>query len=284
METQSINPEQNKTNDNNNNGWEQYEKDHKRGRVFGGILIIIVGVLFLMRASGIEFPRWLFSWKTLLIGIGLVIGFKHNFKRSSWIFPVIIGTVFLLIDFVPELPIRHYAWPILIIIGGIFFIFRSNTWDREKNWRRYNKSYRYQTGGMNTEQFQQATEVKHSNIFDYTTTSQDSIYSSAIFAGIKKNIISKDFKGGKISNVFGGTEINLSQADMKDRAILTINQALGGTTLIIPANWEVQTDVDSIMGSVEDKRPLYNQNLIENRKVLIIRGTTFMGGIEIKGY
>jgi predicted membrane protein len=284
METQPINPEQNKTNDNNNNGWEQYEKDQKRGRVFGGLLIIIIGILALLRAIGVEFPHWLFSWKTLLIGIGLVTGLKHNFRRSGWIFPVIIGTVFLLIDWVPELPIKHYAWPILIIIGGIFFIFRSNTWDREKHWRRYNKRYRYQSGGMNFNQSQYGTETKNSNIFDETTSNQDSIYSSAFMAGIKKNIISKDFKGGKISNILGGTEINLSQADIQDRAILTINQALGGTTLIIPVNWDVQTDVDSIMGSIEDTRPVYNQNIADVKKVLIIRGTTFMGGIEIKGY
>ncbi len=281
METQNSKPE---SNNNTNNGWEQYEKDHKRGRVFGGILIIIIGILFLLRATGADFPRWLFSWKTLLIGIGIVIGLKHNFRRSSWIFPVIIGTVFLIIDWVPELPIRHYVWPILIIIGGVFFIFRSSTWDREKHWKKHNRRYNFQTGGMNAGQYQQSSETKNSNIFDNTTTSQDSIYSSAFMAGIKKNIISKDFKGGKISNILGGTEINLSQADMQDRAILTINQALGGTTLIIPANWEVQTDVDSIMGSVEDTRPIYNQNFVDNKKVLIIRGTTFMGGIEIKGY
>jgi predicted membrane protein len=285
METQPINPEPENTNSKNtNNSWEQYEKDHKRGRVFGGILIIIIGIIFLLRASGVDFPRWVFSWKVLLIGIGFVIGLKHNFRRSGWIFPVIIGTVFLLIDWVPELPIKHYAWPILIIIGGIFFIFRSNNWDREKHWRRYNKRYRYQSGGMNFNPPEFGTETKNSNIFDDTTSNQDSIHSSAFMAGIKKNIISKDFKGGKISNILGGTEINLSQADIQDRAILTINQALGGTTLIIPVNWEVQTDVDSIMGSIEDTRPVFKQNAGDTKKVLIIRGTTFMGGIEIKGY
>jgi predicted membrane protein len=274
METQPLNTDQ--KNESNNNGWKKYEEAHKRGKVFGGVLVVIIGSLFLARALGADFPRWLFSWKTLLIGIGLAIGFKHNFRTIGWIFPVIIGTVFLFIDWVPELNIRHYVWPIVIILGGLFMIFKPSNWNRQKHWNRYQRRY----GKAGSYNYNASFSSDNTSF----TSSEDTIESSTFMAGIKKNIITKNFKGGNISNAFGGTEINLSQADIQDKAVLKISQIFGGTTLIIPANWEIHSELESIFGSIEDQRPIYNNSMVEPRKVLVLKGSTFMGGIEIKSY
>jgi predicted membrane protein len=102
---------------------------------------------------------------------------------------------------------------------------------------------------------------------------------------VKKNILSKNFKGGEITNVFGGSEVNLSQADIEKTATLELVNVFGGTRLIIPANWEVHSELVSVFGNIEDKRNIQpNLKLRKCTKVLVLKGNTFMGGIEIKSY
>ena len=67
----------------------QSERSHKRGKVFGGILVVIAGSLFLGRELGAEIPHWMFTWKAFLIALGLLIGVKHNFRNAGWFFSAI---------------------------------------------------------------------------------------------------------------------------------------------------------------------------------------------------
>ena len=100
---------------------------------------------------------------------------------------------------------------------------------------------------------------------------------------IKKNIISKNFKGGEIVSILGGTELDLSQADMKEEAILEITTILGGTKLIIPSNWDIKSEAVTIFGGIDDKRKMHTiTEAVE--KTLILKGTVLFGGIEIKSY
>jgi predicted membrane protein len=115
------------------------------------------------------------------------------------------------------------------------------------------------------------------------TMSEELIESVSVFGGTKRSIISKNFKGGEITSILGGSEINLSQADIQGKAFLEINQLFGGTKLIIPSNWQVQAESTAILGSVEDTRIGNNSNVDPN-KTLVIEGTSVFGGISIKSY
>ena len=115
-------------------------------------------------------------------------------------------------------------------------------------------------------------------------TNEDVIESVTFMGSVKKNIISKNFKGVDITNVLGGAEINLSQADFEGTVALEVTNILGGTVLYIPANWEIHSELVSVMGGIEDKRPVQNNVANEKNKILILRGTVFMGGIEIKSF
>jgi predicted membrane protein len=109
---------------------------------------------------------------------------------------------------------------------------------------------------------------------------EDHLYSTAIFGGIKKTIISKDFKGGKINNIFGGTDLDFSHADLTGVAILDISQAFGETTITIPADWRVETDLSQLFATVDDYRPRVGKNK-NSDKVLMLKGLSFCGGVEI---
>jgi predicted membrane protein len=104
----------------------------------------------------------------------------------------------------------------------------------------------------------------------------------SIFGSVRKNILSKSFRGGEIVSIFGGSEVNLTQADIINVAELEIVQIFGGTKLIIPSNWNVRSEAVAILGGVEDKREL--RTGVTPDKTLIIKGTTIFGGIDIVSY
>jgi predicted membrane protein len=73
-------------------------------------------------------------------------------------------------------------------------------------------------------------------------------------AGLTKASFSKSFRGGDITNIFGGTELDFTQADINGRVVIDITQVFGGTKIIVPSNWQVVVDMSAIFAGVDDKR------------------------------
>ena len=84
-------------------------------------------------------------------------------------------------------------------------------------------------------------------------------------------------------NIFGGTELDLSRADINGEAIIEMTTIFGGTKLVVPSNWTVKSDAAVIFGGVEDKRAMPAVNEVTN-KTLTLKGTVIFGGIDIKSY
>jgi len=225
--------------------------ESRSGRIFGGSILVLIGALLLARQFGVDFPAWLFSWGTLLIAFGLFIGAKHSFRGIGWMIPMAIGGFILIGALVPELAFRDY-WPLFIIGLGLLMIFRPRHHRRPWGWK---------------------PEI----------SSDDTIDATSIFGSTIKNIISKDFKGGDITTVFGGTDLNLTQADINGTAVIDITQVFGGTKLIVPAHWNIKSDVVCIFGGIEDKRP-QSKEIPDSTKVIKLDGTCIFGGIEIKSF
>jgi len=163
-----------------------------------------------------------------------------------------------------------FSWPMILIVIGIFLILKpSNRFRRACRRGRFHPRHPQRQFG---------------NYTGTPSSGEDFLEAVAVFGSIKKNIISKDFKGGEVSAVFGGAEINFMQADIQGRVELEVNQVFGGTKLIVPAHWEIKSEIAAVLGSVEDKRPLRSASLTDEKKVLILRGTTVFGGIDINSY
>jgi hypothetical protein len=73
------------------------------------------------------------------------------------------------------------------------------------------------------------------------------------------------------------------QADIQGEIELDLTQIFGGCKLIVPSHWEIKSELVNIFGGVEDKRPTQNINT-DHSKVIILRGTSIFGGIEIRSY
>ncbi len=246
-------------------------KQNNPGKVIGGLILVTVGIVLLLQKTELIFlPKWLFSWPVLLIIIGLVIGVKKQFKTPAPFILILIGGGFLaerLVDF----DAGKFIWPMLIIIFGIFLIV-----GKKHNFKKRGRYNNNDNQDYNTE-----------NDWGIDTppvnANEDFIESTTAFGGIKKNILTKSFKSGEINTFFGGTELNFLQADFDKKAVLEVTQVFGGTKIIIPSNWEVVSEITAIFGGIEEKRtpqPVSN----EERKILILRGTSIFAGIEIRNY
>ncbi len=225
------------------------------GRPLGGLVLIVIGSLLLARQLGIYLPHWLFSWEMIPIGIGLFIGARQSFRFGGWIIPIFIGLAFLIEDEFLDFSMRQYFWPIAIICFGLFMILRPrrSRWEKEI------------VAGAGTE-----------------TNGGDTINSSIVFGGVKKNIITKNFRGGTIETLFGGTDLNMMQADFTGTIVIHFNVAFGGSKLVIPPQWNVKNEISAILGGIEDKRPLVQD--VDPNKILVLKGTVMFGGVEIKSY
>jgi predicted membrane protein len=109
---------------------------------------------------------------------------------------------------------------------------------------------------------------------------EDVFNSVAVFGEVKKTIISKDFKGGRITNILGKTQLDFSFADIKGMAVVDITQALGEVVIIVPADWRVETDQLLILATFEDKRPIKSEH-INAGKVLVTTGTSIFGNVKV---
>ncbi|HRH34904.1 MAG TPA: hypothetical protein PKY12_07580 [Catalimonadaceae bacterium] len=253
-------------------------KEHKRGKIAGGLFLILIGGLLLGREFGMEIPYWFISWKTFLIGMGIYLGIKNGYRSNFWIVPLLVGTSFLLVDFYPGMINRNLIWPVALIILGIFIMLKPYRNHRNgRHFRKYMKdSYRsgQRSGGSMEEANPPSGEPYDGGTLEF----------SAFMSGISKSILSKDFRRGEINAILGGAEVNFSLADFQQQAHLEVNAILGGVKLIIPANWEIRSEINCIMGGVEDNRGIRPSDLTGPTKILILEGNAIMGGIEIKSF
>lgn len=74
------------------------KKNHADKQMGLGILIVVIGSVFLLRNSGLAIPHWILSWHTIMLGAGLWIGYRKNFQGGGWLALTIIGAIFTLKD------------------------------------------------------------------------------------------------------------------------------------------------------------------------------------------
>ncbi len=234
-------------------------RNSEQGRKITGFFLLAFGGLLFIKSMGIGLPWWVFSWEMFLIGLGLYIGLKHNFKNPAAYILIFIGTIFLWDDMTIGTNIKPFVWPIALIASGLYFLLKPKR--NKLGWESDEKS----------------------DLLGNTFSKEDGIDSVVIFGGTKKTILSKAFKGGDIVNIFGGTELNFMQADIEGPIKIDAVNLMGGTKLIIPAHWDVQSEVVSIFGGIDDKR-LIKPEGISNEKIIHLEGVNIFGGIEIKSY
>lgn len=249
----------------------------KNGRVWSGVFLLGIGAVLLLKQLGVFFPYWLFTWPVFLIGLGLFLGLKHGFRGPAWFVLLAIGGVFLADIIDPDINLKKYALPAIFIGLGLLIIFRPKRFGEglewKKDWKHRRSEYEKSEDASIASETTSAGDFKNENFVDAV----------AIFGAVRKVIVSKDFKGGDLVAIFGGNEIDLSQADIQGPVVIEFVQIMGGSKLYVPAHWDVRSEMVAIFGGIEDKRKS-SAAITAPKKVLILKGTSIFGGIDIKTY
>jgi predicted membrane protein len=269
----------------------EYQNGPRRGKVLAGVVLLAIGAsLLLKQFDFFFFPSWLFSWPMWIIVWGIYIGANHNFRNSGWLVMVIIGLAFLLDRVIPGFNAGQIFWPVAIIGFGVFLILKRNHhnnmdhWDK-RDWKRKWEYGKYNFGNP-------APANPNEPVVDYTVggtnpNNPSSTNPNTGFTGDDHleavSIFSKNFQGGEIVNVFGGAELDFTQADINGRVFIDVTQIFGGTKIIVPAHWMVISDMAAVFAGFDDKR-IRTSAPLDSNKVLVLKGTSVFGGVDIRSY
>lgn len=222
--------------------------------VMFGVLVILFGIALLLRNIGLLSDvqkEFIFSWKTILIAIGIMNLIGKEFFTG--IILISIGVFFHLSHYyIFPINIRNLLWPGIIIAIGIAILFKHF---RVSNKFCFNKA--------------------NNEVNDY-------FEEVSIFGGSHKYIKNDHFRGAKITAIFGGSKINLQQVNLSpDGAVIDLNLVFGGCEIIVPPDWNVHLGVNNIFGGINDKRLPAS---IDSSKNIYFKGNCVFGGCEIKSY
>ncbi|WP_118972439.1 LiaF transmembrane domain-containing protein [Taibaiella koreensis] len=252
------------------------EPNHK----LGGLVLIVIGVLFLLnripQTAGL-FPHWFFTWPMILIAIGIFTGVKNGFRHMSWLILVLIGCYFMLYENnLIALNLRPYVLPAGLILLGILVLIKRNRFHKHYDRCHGRRHPRGRFGGRHWEPV--AGDDDQTN-----DISDDVISVSSTFGNMERNVFSKNFRGGNISSVFGGCQVNFTQADFQGTAVVDVSVMFGGVDIVIPANWNLKNELSVVFGGIEDRR-MMSSTAHESGKTLILKGNVMFGGVEIKSF
>ncbi len=239
---------------------ENYSKSDRHGRnssnrLVIGIVLVIAGLFLFLRNTNI-FPVFiediLFSWQMLLIVIGLIIT-VGGANRTPGIILMAVGGFFLIPDLFNEIfGMYRIFWPAFFIAAGILIIFAGR--------------------GAKDKLFHQDSGFSGTDFIDVVN----------IFSGGDRKVVSDNFRGGKITSIFGGSKINLSKCRLATGVTqLEITCIFGGTEIIVPEDWSIVIDVVPVLGGFSDERRISSASVHDSSKQLIIKGTVVFGGGEI---
>ena len=261
-----------------------------------GIIVIGIGILFLLDNFHVVYVRdWWRYWPVALIAVGLVKLVDSNYGSGRVVGGIMMGAgAILLGDNLGLIDVTlDQLWPLILIGIGLamlgqriwgpqWFGPRGRRWDR----RRWAKRG-FDAGSMKQSVEDQAKHGWEGGWFhkaqDPDEPAGSSLNEVAIFGGGKRKVTSQDFRGGELTAIFGGFEIDLRSAGMTaDSAILEVNTVFGGAEIKIPYSWTAVVQGVGIFGGYGDETTPPEPATNPQSKKLIVRGAAVFGGVSVK--
>ena len=285
-----------------------FRRKNNDGNIAFGFIILGIGIILLLRKAGIFIPDWVTTWPMVLIAIGTFSVIKHEFKSFFGFVMLFLGAYFLLrneFDF--DFGLGQYIWPLGLIALGIYLILQKQRENKvlddvRRDWEKkrktdtgYSKSYVEEakivdenpdgSSAAGSSSFAQGAQSATGSGFTRTTGTAfaDRLNIDAIFSGVNRKLMTKDFQGGKITAAFGGVDLDLTSSDFNGVITIQVDIIFGGVKMIVPPHWDIRTEVTNIAAGIEDKR-YFREGGVDPNKVVVLKGTILFGGLEIKSF
>jgi predicted membrane protein len=221
-----------------------------QGRIFWGLLLIVLGGLFLFA----QMDWWNFGhvvgrfWPVIFILLGISMLVSNNFKNvGSGIFFILFGTFFLLVKWNVLHQVGRYIWPLAIIGAGLWILLRPAMGAGKKK---------------------------------LPETTGDDLNIKQVLSSTSRKIASLDFKGGKADVVLGSADIDFRGAKLSGgQATIVLSAVLGNITVFVPRDWQVVLDGTPVLGSIDSHKTASD---IPPTQTLKILGSAVLGSIEVK--
>ena len=213
-----------------------------------GLIIIAVGTLFTLdNLRLVDAQRYLRYWPAALILIGVLKVWQSRGGRGVFggLLFVLAGAWLLLETFHVVTINLFELWPLLLVLFGASLVWRGLRGGRGRG----------------------------------ATDGHSTVSALAVLGGVHRGNNSRAFRGGDLTAILGGCEIDLRQAAIDGEAVLDVFAMWGGIEIKVPEDWTIGSRVVPILGGFEDKtRP--QRGAATHR--LLVRGFAIMGGIEVK--
>ncbi|MBK7265559.1 MAG: hypothetical protein IPI12_04315 [Ignavibacteriales bacterium] len=231
-------------------------------RILIGVGLILLGVLYFLKEVDIigeQLNHVIFSLPTVVLVIGIIL-FVNSRRKSLAYLLMALGSVGMIIKSF-NLDYSDFIVPVILLALGFYIIYRHVEKQREA-----------ELGG-------DADSLRNQYKSEY-----DVLEEVSVFGGNKKIINSKNFRGGNITIIFGGSEIFLRDCELSDgENVLDLFVIFGGCDLTVPSNWNVKIDVVSLFGGFSSKRYNYSKSDdVDENKTSCHQGLVLFGGGEMK--
>jgi hypothetical protein len=223
------------------------------GRLMVGVILLGLGAIFLLDSFDIlDAGRFFDYWPVLLIALGTANLLDRNHGKRGWgLILVAVGGVFLLRTLhILYIPWRAF-WPfVLVLVGGNLV------------WRSLRRPRQIPPGDA--------------------ATASGFLSEFAIMGGGGRTVRSREFRGGELTALMGGFDVDLRQAELApEGARIEVFVMMGGIDFKVPESWNVVLKVVPILGGTEFKAHVPLPAEAGNR-TLTITGVVIMGGVEVK--
>jgi predicted membrane protein len=213
-------------------------------RILLGSLLILIGAAIILNSYFNVFDSLWSWWPLLIIFIGLGLIVKRAGSAANGLIITALGMVFLAKN-LKWIP-GNLVFPVLLILAGLWFIFSRFS------------------GKLNSEDIDKMNHI-------------------TIFSGLKTNNLSQDFKGGSITAIFGGSDVDLRNAKLSDQgAYLELIAVFGGIELIVPKDWKIHISGVPIFGGWENKTQQIPDDDSGSRQSAEIYCIALFGGVTVK--
>lgn len=215
------------------------------GRTAVGTVLLLIGVGLLAEQLGIvDIGRLLSTWwPLLLIAVGGVKVLTGTPVGGSVL--LLAGVLFQAraLELLPG-SFFDYFWPIALVAGGAWLI--------------GSRGGREQKASM-----------------------EDEIRHFVAFGGIETRNESQAFRGGSVTAMFGGLELDLRGAKIAgDRAVIETTTMLGGAEIRVPEEWRVVVSGTPLLGGWENKTE-HRPEGDGPSPTLELTGLSLLGGVSV---